>query len=701
MPKYRITSPDGRTFEVTAPEGASQEQVMSYVQQQTASMPKSAATQTNPSKGKGGIAGGAFMGAIRDPLDAGAQLLTRGVSTVASLGGRFPNAVSQWADEETARVDQIVKNANAEYDQSREMAGREGFDVARLAGNVVSPANAAIAARIPLAGAVGAKALAVRGAAQGAASGMMQPVTDTENFGTQKAIQMGAGAVGGAVITPVAAKVGEKAVQAGGKAYDRIVNGSQFSQAQVRQIDDFVNQALAQNGIKDLSEVPEGIIRQLRQQAGEALKAGQKLDPAAALRKADFDRLQIPGTTGQITRDPMQYAKERNLRGIEGVGQELTDRFAQQNQLLSNRLADLGAGNALEADVAGSKLVNALQKYDEPKKQAVSAAYAAARDEAGRYANVDVPGFSKAANDALDSKMLGRFLPTEVRDLVNDISSGKLPLNVNNLVQVDGVMSAAQRAAQRRGDEAAAHAIGEVRTALNNAGVDSNAGAQAKAAFDAARGLARERFAAIDSNPALKAALEGADPDKFVRNHLLNGSTKQVNRLAQLLEADPEAHSVARSQIAGYLRDKAFGANVTGDKPFAQESYNKALKDLGTNKLSAFFTPDEVDQLKAIGRVGGYISSQPAGSAVNNSNTAGAAMNILSNLSGKVGSYPGLNLLRDSVRTYSQEKFAQNALMGQLPKQAAELPPEAKNRLLSLLAPLPIGFASAVGSPSQ
>jgi hypothetical protein len=33
MPKYRITGPDGGTYEVTAPEGATQEQVLAYAQQ--------------------------------------------------------------------------------------------------------------------------------------------------------------------------------------------------------------------------------------------------------------------------------------------------------------------------------------------------------------------------------------------------------------------------------------------------------------------------------------------------------------------------------------------------------------------------------------------------------------------------------------------------------------------------------------------
>lgn len=38
MPRYEITSPDGKRFEITAPEGASQEQVLEYAKQQFAGM---------------------------------------------------------------------------------------------------------------------------------------------------------------------------------------------------------------------------------------------------------------------------------------------------------------------------------------------------------------------------------------------------------------------------------------------------------------------------------------------------------------------------------------------------------------------------------------------------------------------------------------------------------------------------------------
>ncbi|OXC91359.1 hypothetical protein BMR85_009610, partial [Achromobacter sp. KAs 3-5] len=102
---------------------------------------------TAPSEGRGGLAGGAFMGAVRDPLDAGAQMLVRGVRAASGL---IPDALGgetarRFMDEQVADVDRQVRTANQEYAQSRELAGRDGFDAARLAGNVVSPANIPVA----------------------------------------------------------------------------------------------------------------------------------------------------------------------------------------------------------------------------------------------------------------------------------------------------------------------------------------------------------------------------------------------------------------------------------------------------------------------------------------------------------------------------------------------------------------------------
>lgn len=702
MPKYRITSPEGKTFEINAPDGATPDQVIDYAQKQFAAMPTDALKdqlKTAPSKEKGGVAGGLFMGAIRDPLDAGAQLLPRALSKITSLGGYAPNGVSQFFDDEAGRVDGIVKTANAEYDQSRQLAAPDtvkslvtgqkdlGTDWARLAGNVVSPANAAIAARIPLSVAKTGIQMALRGSAAGAAGATLQPVLDTDNFATEKAKQVGIGAAGGAILTPILSKIGNVVAQ---KVADY---AAQRRPVSLEQVDQMIAESLKREGV-DFADVTQDALGKMRQQAADALKTRQNYDPAAALRKQDFDRLDIQGTSGQIGRDPSQYTRERNLSATE-AGKALKDRFSEQNNKLMTTFDRLGAGKAVEPYEGGNALINALRASDAPAEQQVSNAYRMARAADGRHANVDVPGFSRAANNALDAEMLGTALPDQARSLLNKVSAGEIPLNVNTLVQFDKRLSGMQRDLARQGNGEGALAIGKVRDALNSADIDSSAGQGAKAAFDEARTLARQRFAKIESTPALKAALDGAQPDDFVRKYLIQGKADEVKNLANVLQGSPDALEQARAQVVAYLKQKAYGANAAGDGNIGQSTFNNTMAGIPTDKLKALFSEAEIADLKSLGRVAAYINQRPAGSAVNESNTAGAVMNMLSNFSGKMGALPVVNLGRDSLRTFRDERFAQNALAGSMPGGKESLSPEATNRLMRLLGPASVGVGAA------
>ena len=78
----------------------------------------------------------------------------------------------------------------------------------------------------------------------------------------------------------------------------------------------------------------------MRAQVAEALRSGKQLDPAALARKADFQSVGIEPTLGQITRNPTQFANERNLRGVANVGEPLMVRFANQNRQLGEKIGD-------------------------------------------------------------------------------------------------------------------------------------------------------------------------------------------------------------------------------------------------------------------------------------------------------------------------------------------------------------------------
>lgn len=98
-------------------------------------------------------------------------------------------------------VNKGIQDTEAKYQAARAAEGSTGFDPLRAVGNV------AITAPLGAVGTAGkgVVALAGRGALQGAAGGVLAPVTEGEDFWTQKATQAGVGAAGGAVMAPAMA----------------------------------------------------------------------------------------------------------------------------------------------------------------------------------------------------------------------------------------------------------------------------------------------------------------------------------------------------------------------------------------------------------------------------------------------------------------------------------------------------------------
>jgi hypothetical protein len=205
MKDYEVEGPDGTVFKVRAPEGTPPSDLIRMAQDQQAAQPKPASTSEKMLSS--GV--GRYIKGLKDPIDAGAQLLPRGLSAVTSGFGMFPNRVSEFLDKEAAGVDADIKTSEQEYQAARFKAGQTGFDGARLAGNVFNPATVALA-RLSPQGAATTLGRAGQGAIAGLIGGAAAtPVTDTAemSFGMQKLGQGVAGAVGGAIATPVLGKV--------------------------------------------------------------------------------------------------------------------------------------------------------------------------------------------------------------------------------------------------------------------------------------------------------------------------------------------------------------------------------------------------------------------------------------------------------------------------------------------------------------
>jgi len=156
-----------------------------------------------------------FTQGLRDPIDASAQLLTKALPEgVVNAGNRLNNLIAEKtglvAKLPEGGVDQQIREREQQYQQARQAAGNEGIDWARLGGNIISPANLAIASKIP-AGASTMGRIASGVASGGAFGAVSTPVTtgEPDQFWGEKAkntaLSAGLGGVfpaGAAIISP-------------------------------------------------------------------------------------------------------------------------------------------------------------------------------------------------------------------------------------------------------------------------------------------------------------------------------------------------------------------------------------------------------------------------------------------------------------------------------------------------------------------
>lgn len=615
---------------------------------------------------------------MRDPIDGGAQMLPRGLEFLTSAGGLAPNRVSDFFGSEAQRVDQGISEAEREYENAKKATGFQGTDFARLGGNVVSPVNLAIAARTPALATTTQRVFG--GGALGALGGLTTPVDTANNpdFAATKAGQTVLGAAAGGVATPIMGKFGDWIGQ----------KLASMKGPQVITLNQTTEEFARASGL-DWDNMPASQRQALFQEVAKASQQYAGTDPRVAQRIADFKQLDMPYTLGQITRDPLQFASEKNLTQMPGVGDRLRERFTQQGAQLQQRLGNFGAG-AAEAPKAGETLITALQKIDTDMGDKVSKAYQAAKQSAGKDVEIPLQGLAQDFAEVLDN--FADKVPTAVRNNfakygIGPDSTSMTQRKLFTVEEADRLLKIIN--ANQSSDRATNAALSALRGAVKKA-VTQDGGADD--VFAPARKLAAQRFSLQDAIPALDAAASGnANPDLFVRNYILSqsASTPKVQKLASLLkENDPAAFQEARQQIGAYLNLKAFGENVAGDSATKQDRLARALREFGTEKLSAFFSPDEVAQMQRISRVAAYIDGVPNASKPNTSGNWGAVMGLANIVPGVPAAIAAGGALRGMV---SNQLTANAALAA---KPTPQMTPEQIRYLTQILS----GGALAAGS---
>jgi len=196
MPSYVQVGNDVVEF----PDGMTDEQIAQVISGQPQVTP--------PSSG--------FMMGLKDPITGGAQMLPRALAGVTSGFGAYQNPVSKFFTSEAQRVDELARAEEEAYQQQRQARGETGFDVLRLAGNVINPATIVPATRAAQLARGAGYGAATQAVAAGAVSGAMQPVTGEGEFAQQKAQQIG--------LSAITAPIGEKIVSATGRVLNPLVS---------------------------------------------------------------------------------------------------------------------------------------------------------------------------------------------------------------------------------------------------------------------------------------------------------------------------------------------------------------------------------------------------------------------------------------------------------------------------------------------
>lgn len=567
-----------------------------------------------------------------------------------------------------------------------------GGDVADFAGQVLSPINVAAAKLLPVAGGIFSQA--GKGAALGAAGAATAPVLDRkeqESYWETKGADTALGAALGGVATPVLSKAVDVAAPVVGRLWDAITRKLSNAPADASKTSEIIANALKEVGQK-IEDIPKAQYQEIHKQVSDALRKGKQLDAAALMRQADFKEAGMPALGGQVTRDATQFAKERNLRGVAGVGEPILQRMEAQNKALQSGIGGFADG-ASDAVTAGERMAAALKSTDESMRGKVSSAYQAARQSTGKDFEVPLQGLAQdAANVVAD---FADKVPAGVKNKLAEYGifggkqtkmftfeeADKLLKNINDHVG---------------NDPATNKALGSLRDAVKKAMLD----APAEDAYAAARNLAAQRFKLHDLVPALKAASQDAvAADSFVRKFVTSAPTKDVQMMAQLLkQTSPEALQEARTQVGARLQRAAFGENVAGDKVFSPERYASALREIGDKKLAAFFSESEIAQLKRFGRVGAYINSIPAAAPVSSSNSNIASM--VSNYGTKIpGVGPAISVAKAAAGPILNQRTVNAAINPKIPVENAPLSPERARALARILGGGAIGGGLAVAQP--
>jgi hypothetical protein len=330
-------------------------------------------------------------------------------------------------------------------------------------------------------------------------------------------------------------------------------------------------------------------------------------------------------TRGQATGDLVALSNELNRRG------ELTNiayRMGETNKALIKNLSDirdLAAPNlpGSKSSDFGQIVIDTYKGIDNDRRTVINGLYKDLETAAGGDFPINSRAFVNNADVQLSKKLKSEFLPPTIqRQLQAYRDGGKMDFEQFEALRTNLYKETTK--AERASDGNASMALSIVRDALEELPLTGEAAAL-KPLADAARAAARERFQALDRDPAYKAAVnDKVAPENFVNTFVLSkgkGTEKNVQTMMEALGKGTDGQYAVAANIIEHLRNKS----VDQKGNFSQAAYNKALQELDP-KLQDIFDGASAQTLRDLGEVARKVMAQPMGSFANNSNTLVAGL---------------------------------------------------------------------------
>jgi hypothetical protein len=641
----------------------------------------------------GGAVGRAGVGiarGVKDVIDTGAEGL-------AAIGDLWPGEQG-FAD--AVRADN--RGGMADYEQAR--GPDAGFDWWRLGGQVAgaapiagaavtqaarvpgvaryltatTPAPAAVEGALQVAPKLTMGARAAQGAIEGlAATGAVSATSDDPLIGSLGAdgLQIGqlpTGAAFGAAAAPVLGLAGRAVAPAYNAAKDFV---GRFSERATTALDDVsairkaletlgevnlkpsditvrIQQQGAPDGLQlDFSRLPGQVQRQLS-------AAGlSELTPQQLQRLADFEALGIKSyTLGDVTRSFADQQFEREVAKDVAAGGPVRDARLAQNQQLTDAATRFGAGLGGQADNAydaGKSVAGALEGKRRQLDDVINAAYAAAREQAGEQAVVDLAPVMNAMRQrkgefmAGDALGIARGVTQQLRDFgILNADNSLRPVSINEAENVRQFLNSISTSQNNR-------FVAPIKDAIDEAVMKTGRGG----IFDDARfarqlkGMAFQEPALVEKLMAFTSRTDRAvDYENVAREivgksglndlkNLKNTLTSPVigQRVDEGVEATgQQAWNDLRAHVFADALDSAFptrAPNEAGARVFSGPAFKKALDKIGNDKIKVLFSEDERAMLGTLTRASIDLTTAVPG-AVNNSGTSAALFNMVQRIYG-------------------------------------------------------------------